>query len=84
MQQTFSPEALRVLDVLGDQASDGYTVMRKAGLTPEALVSALKEIPQDLLIVKGELIPDLVGEAYLVLPSNARAYANTLVRSSKN
>ncbi len=81
MPQKFSPEALRVLDVLGEQASDGYTVMSKARLTPEQLVSALKEIPTNLVMVKGELIPDRVGEAYLVLPPNARAYANSLVRS---
>jgi hypothetical protein len=81
-QQKFSPQALRVLDVLSEQASDGYTVMSKAGLTADQLVQALKEIPTDLLIIKGELIPDRVGEAYLVLPPNARAYANSLVRSS--
>jgi len=82
MASKFSPEALRVLDVLGAEAADGYTVMSKAGLTPEQLVSALKEIPTNLVIVKGELIPDRVGDAYLVLPSNVRAYANSLVRSS--
>lgn len=80
MAPNFSPEALRVLDVLGEEAADGYTVMSKAGLTPEQLVSALKEIPPSLVMVKGQLIPDRVGDAYLVLPSNARAYANSLVR----
>ena len=64
MPQKFSPEALRVLDVLGEQASDGYTVMSKARLTPEQLVSALKEIPTNLVMVKGELIPDRAKEAF--------------------
>jgi hypothetical protein len=82
MQQKLSAGALRVLAALSEQASDGYTVMSKASLSPEALVAALKEIPPDLLTVKGELIPDRIGEAYLVLPPNARAYANSLVRSS--
>jgi len=81
MQQKFTDQALRVLDVLGEQAGDGYTVMSKAGLKPDELVRALKEIPQDLVMVKGEPIPDRVGEAYLVLQPNARAYANSLVRS---
>ena len=81
MQQKFSAEALRVLDVLGEQACDGYTAMSRAGLTPQQLVDALKEIPTDLVTVKGELIPDRVGDAYLVLQPNARAYANSLVRS---
>jgi hypothetical protein len=80
MKQSFSELALRVLNVLSEQASDGYTVMSKAKLTPEQLVEALREIPPDLLTVKGELIPDRIGDAYLVLPPYARAYANSLVR----
>ncbi|HLW72092.1 MAG TPA: hypothetical protein VKS22_15885 [Candidatus Binataceae bacterium] len=81
MQQKFSDEALRVLDVLGEKASDGYAVMSKAGLKPDELVRALKELPTYLVMVKGELIPDRVGDAYLVLLPNARDYANSLVRS---
>jgi hypothetical protein len=80
-QLTLSDPALKVLDTLRESAADGYTVMGRTGLTPDQLSTALKEIPTSLLMVKGELNPERVGEAYLAIPPDARKYAEFLVRS---
>jgi hypothetical protein len=75
------PDALKVLDALRQTAADGYTVMSRAGLNAEQLSAALKEIPPSLLIIKGEINANLVGQAYLAIPPDARQYAEYLIRS---
>jgi hypothetical protein len=76
----FSKEALRVLDVLRNETVDGYTLMRRTGLSDQALVDALKEIPATLVAVKGELMPERIGRAFMALDPNARAFAEVVVR----
>jgi hypothetical protein len=76
-----TPNALKVLDAPRERAADGYTVMSRTGLKADELSAALKEIPESLLMIKGELSPDRVGEAYLAIPPNAQKYAEFLVRS---
>jgi len=76
-----SEKAVRVLDVLSSQGADGYTVMKQAGISAQDLIEALRELPPSLVTVKGEMIPDRIGDAYLVLPPRSKGYANLLVRS---
>jgi len=80
-QPTLSANALKVLDALRESAADGYTVMSRTGLKAPELSAALKEISPSLLMIKGELNPERVGEAYLAIPPDARQYAEFLIRS---
>ena len=80
-QTSLSADALKVLDALRESAADGYTVMSRTGLNATQLSAALKEFPPSLMMIKGELNPDRVGEAYLAIPPDARQYAEFLVRS---
>ena len=80
-QTSLSQDALKVLDALRESAADGYTVMNRTGLDASRLSAALKEFSPSLMIIRGELNPDRVGEAYLAIPPDARKYAEFLVRS---
>jgi hypothetical protein len=79
--QITDPNALKVLDYLRETAADGYTVMKRTGLNAQQLSAALRGLPPSLLIIKGELDPERVGEAYLAVPPDALKYAEYLVRS---
>jgi hypothetical protein len=76
----FSDNALKVLDVLKSEAVDGYALMRRTGLGEDALIDALKEIPPNLVTVKGELISHRIGRAFMAIEPGARAYADFLIR----
>jgi hypothetical protein len=73
-------DALKVLQPLRERAMDGYSLRSRTGLTPDQLAQALLELrSQDLIIIKGELIPDRIGEAYVYVPPDALGYADVLL-----
>jgi hypothetical protein len=80
MEPSFPDNALKVLDVLSSETVDGYTLMRRTGLSVDALIDALKHIPANLVTVKGDLVPSRIGRAFMALNPNARSYAEFLVR----
>lgn len=75
MVSELSESAQRVLRVLASRAMDGYTLRSRTKLTPDNLTSALEElVNRSLVVVKGELVPDSVGEAYLTVTREAKGY----------
>jgi hypothetical protein len=75
-----SENALKVLQPLRERAMDGYSLQSRTGLTPDELATALQELrSQELIIVKGELIPDRIGDAYCYVPPDALGYADVLL-----
>ena len=69
-------QAINVLNVVGREAADGYTVQKKAGLSPQELVSAVKELLKESVIqVEGDLDISTIGRAYIWVPPNRKALA---------
>ena len=80
-----SDNALLVLRPLAETAMDGYMVMKRTNLAPEALSRAVRELVSDSLIdVKGDLGPDGIGEAYLFVPSNAQDHVRFLIQQLRS
>jgi hypothetical protein len=77
---SLSEDALKVLRVARERALDGYSLMSKTGLDPQKLYAALRElVDEDLVSMRGDLTPDLIGDVYLVVPPTAFAYADLLL-----
>lgn len=73
--------ARSVFQVLIQDAASGYSVMKQTGLTADDLVGALKTLMKfSLVVVKGNLSPDSVGEAYLASDPSRMANAEILLR----
>lgn len=84
-QVQISDEALRVLRLLTEKAMDGYRLLDRSGLEPEALCEVGGElVAKSLIAVKGELRPDYVGDAYFWVPPNAQSYARFLVQQLRS
>ncbi len=63
---------LRVLRAVRDRALDGYSLLSKTGLAPVQLVDALVALQsKGLVIVKGELAPNAVGDSIIAVPPDA-------------
>lgn len=74
------PNALKVLQVIRERATDGYTVMTRAGVKPEELSKALMELhDRGCVSIKGDPRPDRVGETYLSVPPSALGYVDFLL-----
>ncbi len=72
-------EALKVLLALRDSALDGYSLLSKTGLQRNTLVTALSELlARNIVIVKGELEKDRVGDVYVSVRPSARGYTEML------
>ncbi len=73
---SLSDNAVRALRVLTEQASDGYTLMSRTGLTADQLVTALTELrSHELVVVKGDLMPHAVGDVYAAVMPDAQGRA---------
>ena len=72
--------ALRVVRALRESAMDGYRLMARTQLDPQSLVNAALSVAS-VVGVKGELIPDRVGEAYFFVFPNALAAADMMVKN---
>ncbi len=77
---TLSDEASKILRALRDRALDGYSLMSKTGLGPEQLYEGIRElVALDVVSLKGDLNPELIGEAYLVVPPTVFGYVDMLL-----
>jgi len=77
---TLSDDALKVLRAVRDRALDGYNLMSKTGLDPQKLYQAISQlVAEDLVSIRGDLNPDLIGDVYLVVPPTAFGYADLLL-----
>jgi hypothetical protein len=75
-----SDDALKILRALRERALDGYSLMSKTGLGPQKLYEGVRElVAENVVNLKGDLNPDLIGEAYLVVPPTAFGYADLLL-----
>jgi hypothetical protein len=75
-----SDDAFKVLRLVHEQATDGYTVMSRTGLTGERLEVALRElVGSSLVAVKGEAYGPSVGAAYLWVPPDVQGYVGLLL-----
>lgn len=78
---TLSDEALKVLRAARERALDGYSLMSKTGLDADRLYTAIRElVEEDLVSMRGDLNPQLIGDVYLVVPPQAFGYADLLLR----
>jgi hypothetical protein len=78
--QDVQQNALKVVRVLRESAMDGYKLMDRTGLAAGDLVSAVSSIPT-VVGVKGQLIADRIGEAYLFVLPNALGVAEMMVKN---
>jgi hypothetical protein len=75
-------KARKVFQVLKQDAASGYSVMKKTGLNADDLVGALQSLMNhSLVMIKGELNKERVGEAYLAVNPSRLDYAEFLMRS---
>ena len=75
-----SDEALKVLRALRERALDGYSLMSRTGLDRTQLYEGIRElVGLDLVNLNGDLNPELIGEAYLVVPPTVFGYADMLL-----
>jgi hypothetical protein len=74
-----SDNAGRLLESLKLGGADGYTMMKRSGNTAAQLVDAIRGLPPSMLIVKGALNPDEVGESFMVLSPDAKGDASLLL-----
>jgi hypothetical protein len=73
--------ARNVFQVLKQDAASGYSVMKKTGLDADGLIGALQTLMKDsLVMIKGDLNPKSVGEAYLAVNPSRLDYAEFLMR----
>jgi hypothetical protein len=80
MEAPLSDESVRVLEAIRERAMDGYTVMQRARVQPQELVTALRELQnRGAISIKGDLNPDRVGETYLSVPPNSLGYVDFLL-----
>ena len=73
-----SDKELKVLRAVRKSAMDGYTLLSTTGLGAEDLVDALSKL-QNVVSIKGELLKERIGEAYVALPPNNRGYVDMIL-----
>ena len=75
-----SDDASKVLRALRERALDGYSLMSKTGLDRQKLYEGIRElVALDVVNLKGDLNPELIGEAYLVVPPTVFGYVDMLL-----
>ena len=78
---TLANEALKVLFELRESALDGYSLLAKTGLKKDVLIKALSELlAQKIVIVKGELAEERIGDTYVSVRPSARGYADMMLQ----
>jgi hypothetical protein len=79
--EALSDSAMKVLRVLRESATDGYTVMSRARLSQNQLADAISELSRSsLLEIKGDEDGPEIGEAYLYLPPGVKGYVDLIIR----
>ena len=77
---TLSDEAIKVLRVVRERNTDGYTIMSKTGLDAKQLeVAVLSLLQAGLISIEGEPFEKKIGEAYLWVPLDAKGYADLIL-----
>jgi predicted transcriptional regulator len=77
---TLDDDSAAVLRALRERAMDGYTLLSKTSLDPEKLNKALQELQSaGIVMVKGELSANNVGDAYLYVPTDQKGYVDMLI-----
>lgn len=74
----FGPDEVKVLQAVRRSAMDGYSLLSVTGLDPQGLVDTLVKL-EGLINVKGELVKERVGEAYVALPPNNRGFVDMVL-----
>ncbi|MBI4246189.1 MAG: hypothetical protein HY728_02650 [Candidatus Rokubacteria bacterium] len=81
MPPPVTDDAFKILLALRESAADGYGLLSKTRLDPKALAKALGELlAQKIVIVKGELDPERIGETYVSVRPSARGFADLMVQ----
>jgi DNA-binding Lrp family transcriptional regulator len=71
-----SAKAKRVLYVLSGEASDGYALQQRTGLSAQELLDALNELLADGTIqIEGGLDLETIGRIYVWVPPSRKNYA---------
>jgi hypothetical protein len=81
---SLSDDAATTLEVLRQQAMDGYRLQSRTALKPEDLFKALRELQsQDLVLIKGPFAPDRIGDIYVSVLPAALQLADFLISSRR-
>ncbi len=73
-----SDKEVKVLRAVRKSAMDGYSLLSATGLDAQDLVDALSKL-QNVVSIKGELLKDRIGEAYVALPPNNRGFVDMIL-----
>ena len=77
---TLSDEATKILHALRERALDGYSLMSRTGLDRQKLYEGIRElVGLDVVSFRGDLNPELIGEAYLIVPPTVFGYVDMLL-----
>ena len=80
MEAPLNEQTVRILRAVRERAMDGYTVLRRARVSPDELSSALLELQsRGAVSIKGDMSPDRVGEIYVSVPPSAIGYVDFLL-----
>jgi hypothetical protein len=78
-----SEDAKSVLRTVSKQATDGYTIQSKTGLSTDQLVRALQELlSQSVVSIEGDLNPQVVGKSFIWVPPGLKGYAQMVSGSA--
>jgi hypothetical protein len=77
--QTISDNARKLLESLKLGGADGYTLMKRSGMNEAELIGAIRDLPPSMLIVKGALNPQEVGESFMAISPDAKGDALLLL-----
>jgi hypothetical protein len=72
---------LKVLRAVRKSAMDGYSLLSTTGLDAQGLVDTLSKL-QNVISIKGELLKERVGEAYVALPPSNRGWVDMILSST--
>jgi hypothetical protein len=73
-----SDKEVKVLRAVRKSAMDGYSLLSTTGLDAQDLVDALSKL-QNVVSIKGELLKERIGEAYVALPPNNRGFVDMIL-----
>jgi len=79
-QQEITPESLKVLAALRDQAMNGYLLLSKSGLDRDVLETSLRTLTSQALVrVAGDVTAERLGESYFSISREALNYVDQLL-----
>ena len=73
-----SDKEVKVLRAVRKSAMDGYSLLSATGMDAQDLVDALSKL-QNVVSIKGELLKERIGEAYVALPPNNRGFVDMIL-----